>query len=395
MKKAMFVAVALVACGTRRNAPPAALSPRPVEPAFTAFLSPALHTTLSVSMSMNGTLGEGSETTTAFLRGPSNRVAYGVIQDGVVDGLVAHRMQFLLLPAEVVDAASDGDSLCALRTDKKIRCTGGRRGDGEKVDLDVDEDATRLFMLSRERRCALRKEGNWTCFVASFGRWERSDSLAKDLERFGPAREPVPGSRCFITRDGKLVCMDEDGLTGRVLASDVANASVGGGIGDFAAGCAVGVDGSVVCWGGTNETGTSGDGVRGPHADPWVVKGVKDAVAVARSTDHACALTRTHAVYCWGAADGWAFGEGALQTATKLRICDDGEAPAAGNCVTRSRFGSQHNHLQILPVRVPELEGVVSIAAGHERTCGVRTDGRVLCVGGGHPGPWTIDVGEK
>jgi len=194
-------------------------------------------------------------------------------------------------------------------------------------------------------------------------------------------------------RDKKLACMDRTFMDFRgvhVVATDVERASVTDSIGDLAGGCAIKSDATVVCWGGFNELGQSGDGKRGPHDGPWNVKGVANAIDVARGPLHACALTKEHAVMCWGAADEYAFGDAALASATHFRTCDQGESPGGGNCVTKAPMGKTNGALHLVPVRVPELEGVVSIAVGADVTCGLRTDGVVLCVGNGHAGPWTL-----
>jgi hypothetical protein len=402
MRLLAFASLLLVACGgTLRNEAPPPLAPQPVTPAFSSFWSSALRTTTSASASMRPT-GEvavsGAVTrTTTFLVGPSRRIAFGAIEGGELGGVYAHRMQFLLLPTEVVDAALVEAGLCVLRTDSKVRCAPLDRS-RQPMDIAVDPAATRLFSIDADRLCVMRAGGDWACYRESHSKWDEDKYGAADLAKFGVAESTVPDSRCFLTRDHKLVCFEgaSSDLRGpRVVAEGVVQASVGAGQGDFGAGCAAKVDGAVVCWGGMNETGTSGDGKRGPHDGPWLAKGVGDAVSVARAADHACALTRGHRVMCWGAADGWSMGDAALASATTYRTCHEGESPGAGDCVTEPSFGEPHNHLHLVPVRVPELDGVVSIAAGYETTCGVRTDGRVLCVGGGHPGPWTIGVGEK
>ena len=143
------------------------------------------------------------------------------------------------------------------------------------------------------------------------------------------------------------------------------------GQGDFSGGCAVRKDASVACWTRCiNETGVLGNGKRGPASGPQTVVGVKDAIAVAREPEHACALTRLHDVYYWGSADGYAFGD-----------------------ITASPFDrAPHQRVVLAPRLVPELHGVTSIAVGYERTCGVRADGRLLCLGAGPPGVWTADL---
>jgi alpha-tubulin suppressor-like RCC1 family protein len=207
------------------------------------------------------------------------------------------------------------------------------------------------------------------------------------------AKEPVPDAPCIISVDRKLHCF-QDGRGWHIVGvPDVVQASVSGGDGDAGGGCAVQRTGKVYCWGGMNDTGVFGNGQRGPGDEADVI-GVSDAIAVARTPDHACALTKSHTVWCWGSADQYAFGDAALASSTSFASCPD-DKPSGPDCVAADFAGLSRNHLHLRAIQVPELAGITSIAAGVGITCGTRTDGRILCVGDGHPGAFTVDVGEK
>ncbi len=394
MRRGLLIALAglgavAAGCGPMRNAPPAPLAKTPVDPGFTSFVSSVVSIFSQVEFA-DGQVVSGGTSVTLLLRAPSGRIALGAVESGDVGGVLAHRMQFLLLPTEVVDAVRIGGDLCVLRSDARVQCTRG----GEKRELGVEADAERLFLHAGEP-CVIRSGGAWACYSRREDGYSPNEQATKSLGQLGPAAEPVPDSRCFIGVDRTLHCFDEEGFPKGEAITDVAQASVGRGEGDFGGGCAALASGKVKCWGGMNDTGVLGNGERGPIAETTAtVLDLDDAVAVVRTADHACALTKAHVVKCWGSADGYAYGDAALASATTLTVCDEGE-PSGPRCIEPDFLGKAPNHVHLRPIAVPELEGVVSLAAGPRHTCGVRSDGRVLCVGGDHPGAWTIDVGEK
>jgi len=392
MRLHLFFSVSLIACGgTLRNAAPEPLASSPVPPGFDRFHSSVVHQSIEGSASVgadgNVAVTDVSQRMTLLLHDRGARISFGTVSSAERGGALAHAMQFLRMPTEAVDAIFDGHALCALRNDGKIRCADLESH--EKTEITADPGSTRLLALGNHVICAMRPAGDFQCFDGE----KEQKGLASQLAENGPAADVIPESPCFVTRDKKLACMDRtfmDFRGVRVVATDVERASVTDSIGDLGGGCAIKSDATVVCWGGFNELGQSGDGKRGPHDGPWNVKGVANAIDVARGPLHACALTKEHAVMCWGAADEYAFGDAALASATHFRTCDQGESPGGGNCVTKAPMGKTNGALHLVPVRVPELEGVVSIAVGADVTCGLRTDGVVLCVGNGHAGPWTL-----
>jgi hypothetical protein len=103
--------------------------------------------------------------------------------------------------------------------------------------------------------------------------------------------------------------------------------------------CFVRADGNVLCWG-NNAAGQIGDGTRGNVRDvPTPAAGVTTAVSVAAGRDHTCALLSNGAVRCWGS-----------NSAGQLGL---------GSGVTEA----------LSPTVVPNLNRVVSLAAGTEHTC--------------------------
>lgn len=131
--------------------------------------------------------------------------------------------------------------------------------------------------------------------------------------------------------------------------------------------CALLHDGTVRCWGeGIN--GTMGNGTRTRATSlPQPVLGLAGVASLALGRQHACALTQSHDVFCWGLNDHGQLGDGTQ--------------------VTRTR-----------PVPVPGASGAVELVAGGDHTCARWSDGSARCWGentdgqlgdGSHIDRWT------
>jgi alpha-tubulin suppressor-like RCC1 family protein len=120
--------------------------------------------------------------------------------------------------------------------------------------------------------------------------------------------------------------------------------------------CAVRRDGTVACWGG-NSNGGLGDGTTTDSlVDPVPVQGVNDGVAVAVTTNgSSCALHADGTVSCWGFN-----GQGQLGNGTTV----DSSTP--------------------VPVR--GATGVIAIAGGEFHYCMIKNDGTVWCWGANYNG---------
>ena len=74
--------------------------------------------------------------------------------------------------------------------------------------------------------------------------------------------------------------------------------------------CAVTSTGGVACWG-RNERGQLGDGTTTARDAPVEVVGLSEVTSVAVGHAHSCALTTQHAVFCWGDNGSGQVGDGA------------------------------------------------------------------------------------
>src|SRR5687767_10499435 len=115
--------------------------------------------------------------------------------------------------------------------------------------------------------------------------------------------------------------------------------------------CLVRADGNVLCWG-NNASGQIGDGTSGNIRNvPTAVPGITSAVAVAAGLNHTCVLLASGSVRCWGSNASGQLGVGSATPSS------------------------------LVPVTVPNLTSVVSLAAGTSHTCARKSDGSVRCWG--------------
>ncbi|HEY5242468.1 MAG TPA: hypothetical protein VIJ22_13410 [Polyangiaceae bacterium] len=159
--------------------------------------------------------------------------------------------------------------------------------------------------------------------------------------------------------DGGIVPGDGDSEAAPLVLSPTPSPAIGAGI---AFGCDIDGTGAVWCWGDDTygQAGSAPGG--GSIAEPELVAGIANATWIALGDYHACAITASHAVYCWGLNGSYQLGHPAA-TAGDL-IC-----PGAVPC-------------NPAPALVAGLPPAVAIAAAGTWTCIVAMDGSVQCWGG-------------
>lgn len=210
---------------------------------------------------------------------------------------------------------------CALRANGRVLCwapsVAPPRRPGQKHDpvmVTGLEDA-RDVQVGNGHACALKRDGRVACWGHSgFGELGRP-STDKDLDEDSratvvmglPRAEAVAvgsGQSCARTTDGSVYCW---GLRFGANQSDPKPRRVEG-ISDASAltlghsfGCALSKKGTVSCWG-SNANGALGNGP-GPardRAEPIASQG-ESAIGLVTGAEHACVLTTTGEVRCWGA----------------------------------------------------------------------------------------------
>jgi len=283
------------------------------------------------------------------------------------------------LDADVVALSAGDVHTCAIKKDGTLWCWGGN-GSGQLGDLSVAErhtpvQVTRMgntvvaVSAGRTHTCAIKKDGTVWC-------WGDNVNGQLGLEPSGAVLSPSqvaglsgtvvqissgPGHTCAVKKDRTAWCWG-DNATGQLgdqtlesrhkpvkVQLEPAVSRIGAGAFH---GCSLDGKGVVWCWG-SNAAGQLGDGTDTPSGAPVRVRfpARTQIVSLGVGERHACALTQTGAILCWG--DN-AFGQ-----------IGDGTTTARG-----------------VPAKVSGLTGrMAKVAAGRDHTCALATDGAVSCWG--------------
>lgn len=304
-----------------------------------------------------------------------------------------------LLPADVYGLAAGVQSIaagrshtCALLDGGNVKCWGdnstGQLGDGtastryKPVDVGGLDGAAQQLAAGSSHTCAALAGGSAQCWGwNTFGQvGDGSVSFRYDpvfVEGIDSVAALSGGyaHSCALRSDSSVSCwgwniygQDGDGTTDEHLAPVDATVA-GSGVQAVAAGndytCVLAASGAVQCWG-SNYFGQLGTGVGGQHLEAQTVVGLASgAQAISAGTDHACAVTATGGVKCWGRNAHGELGD--------------------GTTVDRPT-----------PVDVVGLDGgVQAVSTGAHHTCALLQDGTIQCWGAndqgqlGIPPTWT------
>lgn len=290
----------------------------------------------------------------------------------------------LLVPksAALVGLTAGGGNKCALDTGRRGYCWGanqlGEAGDGSLV-AKLSPSAVTGELTWR----AISSGGLHTCGVSEaqvaycWGNGFRG-ALGNGSKEFLAWSVPVlvqgglswdsvyasAASSCGITNTGSAYCwgFNKNGSLGNgVVSGDVAEPSaVTGGLTfvSLAVGaghaCGISETRTIYCWG-TNTTGQLGTGTLVSTASPAPVSLNQGWVQLALGDEHSCALAGDGAVYCWGANDRGQLGNGT-------------SAPSS------------------IPKQVTSTVAFTTITAGAHHTCGLASTGIAYCWGRGTNG---------
>jgi alpha-tubulin suppressor-like RCC1 family protein len=220
------------------------------------------------------------------------------------------------------------------------------------------------------------------------------------------------GHTCILTEEGGVKCWGRNefgqlgnGTTERSSAP-VDVSGLAGGVVAIAAGddhtCAITAQGALKCWG-CNKYGQLGDGTTDTQTTPVNVSGLSGVTAVAAGTGDTCVRTSGGEVLCWGNNDQGQLGaENDVESRAEPKavggltggiaalaakgghaciLSDSGEIQCWGG----NKFGQLGDGTFVgrsAPAPVTGLDGSITIlAAGWSQTCAVLGDGRLKCWG--------------
>ena len=218
---------------------------------------------------------------------------------------------------------------------------------------------------------------------------------------------------CGIKSDDTLWCWGQDSAgalgNGAGIDSNIPVAVTGGGTWkDVSAGrdfaCGIKSDDTLWCWG-SDSFGKLGNGaVVGNQPDPYAISGGGSWKQVSINYSHACAIKSDDTAWCWGLDSAGELGNGAGTSSTSPTAVTGGHTwklIAAGynhTCAIKSddsmwcwgndyygsvgTGGGDADPNQQNPVTVSGGGTWKSVSGGWYSSCGVKTDGSLLCWGG-------------
>lgn len=272
------------------------------------------------------------------------------------------------LVAGVTGIAAGEQFTCAILTDGSVKCWGdnsyGQLGNGTTEDTSIP---IAVKGLSNVR--AIAAGGSHVCALTSAG-----------------------GVKCWGDAVEETSPVDVFGLD-----KGVAGLTAGNGFT-----CAIMDTGDALCWG-ENGSGQLGNGKYRDSTSPVPVLGLTaNVVQISAKGEHACALTKSGGVKCWGSSSSGQLGHGSTlypdepvdvsgltAGVAAIGVGDKHScavlASGAVKCWGNNTFGQLGNGDPLTPgkpVAVTGLaSGVASVSAGSAQSCAVTTGGAVKCWG--------------
>jgi len=166
--------------------------------------------------------------------------------------------------------------------------------------------------------------------------------------------------------------------------------------------CGLLSNGSIMCWG-LNTDGQIGDGTTtSPRKNPVFVNTTESFVSIAGGIYHTCGLLSNGSMMCWGRNSNGQIGDGTTTTPRKnpvfVNTTESFVSITAGSyhtcgllsngsmmCWGYNNYGQigdgTENEDRLNPVFVNSTESFVSITAGNAHTCGLLSNGSMMCWG--------------
>ena len=248
-----------------------------------------------------------------------------------------------VLLSGVSNVAIGASHICALLTDKTVKCWGannrGQLGLGNRTDVltpTLVPSLTNVTKLSIANltSCALDELGSVKCWGENY-----SGLLGNGQTGYGTAEElspyQVPGissaidvstsgnATCAVISGGEVKCLgsNSSGMLGDGTNTDrISPVTVQGlsgarsvSVGESAYVCAVTTSDVVKCWG-SNAYGQLGDGTTTSRRTPGLVSYLTGVGQVSAGGTTSCAVLNTGQVHCWGVGAYGVLGNGSTES---------------------------------------------------------------------------------
>jgi alpha-tubulin suppressor-like RCC1 family protein len=189
-------------------------------------------------------------------------------------------------PIRSITVAAGDGMSCVLTTDQRALCWGS--GDASPQPSAGADDLVAIAV--GEFACGLTASGTARC-------WSAPGSAATEVAAPGPfTRLAVGGIGCGLLTDSTVACWDGGVTTATLVSGAVRMHSLAAGT---AHACGVTDTDAVLCWG-ANESGQLGDHSRNAHAEAQPADLADGSVSVAAAGNYTCALTSVGDAWCWG-----------------------------------------------------------------------------------------------
>ncbi len=325
---------------------------------------------------------------------------------------------------------------CALTSIGGVECWGanwsGQLGDGTTLQRNNPVSVSGLtsgvtaLAAGGSHTCAVTSDGGVKCWGAYFsglisGGPIFQSSLPVDVNGLTDEVFAIGAGNnhtCLVTVNGGIKCWGDNtyGQLGdgtsvwHSIPIDVREMEIG--VTAMAAGstgytCALTSAGGVRCWG-DNYYGQLGNGTTIDNSLPVDVSGLASGItALVTGQDHACALTSSGGVKCWGSGGSGELGDGTNNNSSVpldvIGLSSGVTALAAGDhhaCAvisaggvkcwglnSQGQLGDGTTTSSLAPVDVIGLaSGITALAAGAYRTCALTSEGGVKCWGNNSAG---------
>ena len=306
-----------------------------------------------------------------------------VLQDNGSDNLTVHA-NGAVTNFNTPMAKNSSYAVTVLQQPAGGACIVGSGGHGTITGGNVGVEVTcgSILAVGKSHTCALTSAGTVSCWGSNangqLGNGTLVDSSVPAQVLNAAGNAPLSGviaiaagqdHTCAVTSGGAALCWGDNSEGELGVASSSAKSSLpvavpglSNGVAGISAGagftCAVTSAGAAECWG-EGGSGQLGNGAATSSAAPVQVSGLTSGVdAIAAGDSHACALTNTGAVWCWGLNAYGQLGDGTLlQSSVPVRVlASTGSGP---------------------------LSGIVAISAGQNYSCAVAAAGASQCWGEG------------